>query len=103
MSEKRIIRRHAHRFLWYACAESSKGRLLVVMSERGAVDVILGETRSGMLSEALRRFADTSFLPDGGRHAEWVAAIVKRLELPKLGGVVIPVDLGSEYSSREAG
>lgn len=80
-------------FLRYACVESSRGRLLVLMSETGVVDVILGDSRRQLLSEAARRFPSAGFIPDRGVHSLWVAAVVVRVELPET-GMVIPVDLG---------
>lgn len=89
-------------FLQYTYAESAIGRLLVLMSDHGVVDVILGDERVQMLSCAARRFPARGFVPDRGAHSEWVAAVVKRLELPGH-GAVIPVDLGTGYTLRAAG
>ena len=89
-------------FLRYSYAESAAGRLLVLMSDQGVVDVILGEDKVGMLSCAANRFPARGFVPDRGVHDTWVAAIVKRLELPEH-GAVIPVDLGTGYGLRAAG
>lgn len=89
----------ALRCLRYAYAESSHGRVMVAMSEDGVVDVILGDTREELLSKALRRFPGMSFIPDRGRHAHWVAAVIKRLESP-VAGIVVPVDLRRGNSCR---
>jgi len=75
--------------LRYACVETSMGRLLVVMSDRGVVDVILGDSLEQMLSSALKRFPDAGLFPDRGHHSEWVAAVVKRVEALD-GGYAIP-------------
>lgn len=88
-------------FLRYECVESSIGRLLVVMSEQGVVDVILGDSRAQLLSSAVRRFPNTGFIPDRAAHAEWVASIVRHIELPYASRVV-PVDLGSRRQTRVA-
>lgn len=90
------------RFLRYACVESAQGRLLVLMSDQGVVDVILGDSKTEMLSRAAKRFPAAGFVPDRGVHAVWVAAVVSRVELPE-GGIVIPIDLGFGYRLRPAG
>jgi hypothetical protein len=89
-------------FLRYACVESARGLLLVLMSDRGVVDVVLGDSKTDMLSCAARRFPSAGFVPDKGSHSLWVAAVVARVELPGI-GVVIPVDLGFGYRLRAAG
>lgn len=89
-------------FLRYAFVESASGRLLVLMSRRGVVDVILGDEKVPMLSAAAKRFPAMGFLPDRGAHLEWVAAVVKRVELPEL-GIVIPVDLDFDHGLRATG
>jgi len=89
-------------FLRYSYYESSSGRLLVLMSRRGVVDVILGDEKLQMLLAAAKRFPATGFVPDRGAHAEWVAAVVTRFEMPGI-GVVVPVDLGFGYGLRAAG
>lgn len=73
-------RKPACKFLRYACVESGAGRLLVVMTDRGVVDVILGDDQSELLDAALARFPGSALLPDDGTHAEWVGAVVKRIE-----------------------
>jgi hypothetical protein len=89
-------------FLRYACVESARGRLLVLMSDQGVVDVILGDSKTEMLSCAARRFPSAGFVPDKGAHSVWVAAVVARVELPEV-GMVIPVDLGFGYRLRPTG
>ena len=89
-------------FLRYECAESATGRLLVLMSDEGVVDVIRGETLAHMLYQARSHLPGMAFVPDRGRHPEWVAAVVKRLERPCECDAV-PLDLGYGYHSRAAG
>lgn len=89
-------------FLRYAYAESASGRLLVLMSRRGVVDVILGDDRVQLLKAAAKRFPSMGFIPDRGVHSEWVAVVVKRIELPEP-CVVIPVDVGFDSGLRAAG
>lgn len=88
-------------FLRYACVESSQGRLLVLMSDRGVVDVVFGDSKTEMLSCAARRFPTAGFVPDRGAHAVWVAAVVSRVELPER-GMVIPIDLAFGHRLRPA-
>jgi len=87
--------------LRYACAETSVGRLLVVISEHGVVDVILGDSLHEMLSRAVKRFPGSGFFPDKGQHSDWVAAVVKRVELPESGDLV-PIDLAFDRRCRAA-
>jgi hypothetical protein len=89
-------------FLRYECVDSAQGRLLVLMSDAGVVDVIRGETLAYMLWQARGRLPGMAFVPDRGRHQEWVSAVVKRLERRCECGVV-PLDLGCGYQSRSAG
>ncbi len=89
-------------FLRYACVESARGRLLVLMSDRGVVDVIHGDSKSEMLSCAARRFPSAGFVPDRDMHSVWVAAVVARVELPEI-GMVVPIDLGFGHRLRPTG
>jgi hypothetical protein len=75
-------------FYRYECAESGVGRILIVMTDRGVVDIIRGDSRSELLSSALARHPGAAMIPDRGVHAIWVAAIIKRVEQP-----------GSEYDA----
>lgn len=88
-------------FLRYECVESSIGRLLVAMSEHGVVDVILGDSRAQLLCSAVQRFPNTGFIPDRAIHAEWVASVVRHIELPQSGHAV-PVDLEFRHQARAA-
>ena len=89
-------------FFRYAFAESSVGRVLVVMSEQGVADIISGDSPKEMLSAALARHPGSGMIPDRGAHAVWVAAVVRRIELPGC-GYSIPLDLGTAYGQRAAG
>ncbi len=86
----------------YAYVESSCGPLLVLMSDRGVVDVISGDSSTQMLSRAVRRFPDIGFIPDRGTHSTWVAAVTRRVEMAS-GDSIIPLDLGFDYQCRAAG
>lgn len=81
--------------LGYALVESSLGRLLVVMSRQGVVDVLLGESRARLLADAKKRFPGSILVPDHGAHGDWVAAVVTRIECARVTGVA-PVDLDFE-------
>lgn len=79
--------------LRYERVESSTGALLVVMSDQGVVDIVLGGTHAETLSSAVRRFPGTRFVPDRGAHSDWAAAVVRRLDRLRE-GVAFPIDLG---------
>lgn len=85
--------------LRYTRVESSKGGLLVVMSDRGVVDIILGESHEEALSNAASRFPGRAFVPDLGAHAEWTSAVARRIDMPRA-GTTFPVDLTSGHESR---
>ena len=89
-------------FYRYACAESSVGRLLIVMTETGVVDVVSGDSRQELLSAAMARHPGFGFMPDRGEHAHWVAAVVRRIEKQSI-GASIPVDLDARRLRRTAG
>jgi hypothetical protein len=88
--------------LRYAYVESSQGRLLVMMSSDGVVDVILGESEAQALWDAARRFPDIGFVPDCDVHVDWVTAVVNRVERPD-DCTIIPSDLGFGLRQRAAG
>jgi hypothetical protein len=88
-------------FFRYTCAESSAGRILVVMSDDGVVDVIRGDSRAELLSAALSRHPGAGMIPDKGVHPQWVAAIVKRIEQPG-GEYGFPLDDGPHTKPRAA-
>lgn len=89
-------------FYRYACAESSVGRLLIVMTEHGVVDVVSGDNLKQLLSSAAARHPGHGFIPDRGVHAHWVAAVVRRIERQSV-GTIMPVDLDSGHLRRTAG
>lgn len=69
-------------FLRYAYHASPVGNLIVLMSERGIVDIVLGDSYLYPLVEAARRYPGVGFLPDPGSHTDWVAAAVERFTSP---------------------
>ena len=85
----------------YASADSDVGRLLVVMSDEGLVDVIRGETQGELLRRAASRYPWGSFTPDDGAHDVWVARVVERFEQP-MRGEVVPLPLGRDRMRRAA-
>jgi hypothetical protein len=91
----------ADNFFRYTCAESSVGRILVVMSDGGVVDVIRGDSRKELLSAALARHPGAGLIPDKGVHSQWVAAIVKRIEKPG-SEYGVPIDDSAGYRRRAA-
>lgn len=95
------VRASEDQFLHYAHVESSRGLLLVVMSDLGVVDILRGHCKRQMLRDAVRRFPDVGFVPDHGARAGWVAAIVHRVETPRA-SAEIPIDLEFCYRRRAA-
>ena len=67
-------------FYRFAFGDSKAGRILVIMSECGVVDVISGDTHTELLHAASDRHPTAGFAPDEGVHAHWVAAIVSRID-----------------------
>jgi hypothetical protein len=88
-------------FYRYECAEARVGRILIVMTDDGVVDVIRGDGRKELLSSALARHPGAALIPDRGVHAIWVAAIIKRIELPG-SEYDAPLDDGSGFPRRAA-
>jgi hypothetical protein len=80
-------------FLRYEYLESSRGQLLVLMSDVGVVDVMVGDSKRDLLMGAARRFPSAGFVPDRGVHGRWVGLVLARIESQE-SGAVIPVDLG---------
>jgi hypothetical protein len=74
----------------YASVESDVGRLLVVMSDEGLVDVIRGETQGEVLRRAAGRYPWGCFTPDDGSHDAWVEGVVERFAQPT-GAEVVPL------------
>ena len=100
MNNRQLITAAEHHYR-YACAETSVGRLLVVMTEDGVVDVIRGDSRKELLSAALARHTGACLIPDRGVHAQWVASVVKRIERPG-SAYDVPFDSGRGYEHRAA-
>jgi hypothetical protein len=88
-------------FFRYTCAESSVGRILVVMTDGGVVDIIRGDSRKELLTAALSRHPGAGLIPDKGVHSQWVAAIVKRIEKPG-SEYGVPIDDSAGYRRRAA-
>jgi hypothetical protein len=87
--------------LRYGCVAALDGYVLVVMSEVGVVDLIAGDERNDLLSEAARRLPGMVLVPDDGTRADWVAGVIRRLELPNPRGD-FPVDLAFGQQARVA-
>ena len=94
---------HARRVLRYVESTTHTGRVLVVMSGAGVVDIILAEggiRRREVLKRAQARFPDAVLTPDDGTHGSWAAAAVARID-GAAGDVRAPVDLGGQCGARE--
>lgn len=72
-------------FLRYACVESAEGRLLVLMSDLGVVDVIRGDSKTEMLSCAARRFPTAGFVPIGAFTPFGLLRLSLELRCPRSG------------------
>ncbi|MDR3687265.1 MAG: hypothetical protein P4L93_09950 [Coriobacteriia bacterium] len=81
--------------LRYAVSTSRTGRVLVLMSRNGVVDVVLVSDRTTPRdwTELLAaRFPDTRFILDDGERGSWAAAVVARLDGAQ-DNLVVPIDL----------
>jgi len=85
----------APKILRYAVSTSQAGRVLVLMSRTGVVDVVLvaDDTTPRDWAELLAgRFPDTRFILDDGERGSWAAAVVARLDGAR-DDMVVPIDL----------
>lgn len=83
------------RVLRYVEASTRAGRVLIVMSPSGVVDIVLAEhgESSGDLAKSVQtRFPNAFLIPDNGAHRSWVAAAVARLNGAHA-DFVVPLDL----------
>jgi hypothetical protein len=92
----------SEQFYRYECAESRVGRILIVMTDDGVVDIIRGDSRKELISSALARHPGAALIPDRGVHSIWVAAIIKRIEQPG-SEYDAPLDEGRGFPRRMAG
>jgi AraC family transcriptional regulator of adaptative response/methylated-DNA-[protein]-cysteine methyltransferase len=83
----------------YAFADWRNDRIVIVMSEQGVVDVVIGDEDEEILREMCRRFPEVGFVPDRGHRAVWVRAVLTRLERPG-SGICVPLDLGGRGRGR---
>ena len=85
----------APKILHYAVSTTQAGRVLVLMSRTGVVDVVLvpDDTTPRDWSELLAaRFPDARFILDDGERGSWAAAVVARLDGAR-DDMVVPIDL----------
>lgn len=71
------------------------GRIAIVMSESGVVDICLGETDQELLTQLSHRFPRNLCVPDEGTHATWVGAVVSRLAGSEDACATFPIDCGA--------
>ena len=91
----------APRVLHYIEAQTRAGRVLIVMSWSGIVDIVHAEQGAGLgdlLISVHARFAGTLLLPDDGTHLPWAAAAVARLD-GRAASYLVPIDLAWSASS----
>jgi len=91
--------------LHYVSTMTRVGRVIVVMSRSGVVDVVLdgcGSTPSESLARLRSRFPSTLLIPGDGASGTWAAAVVARLE-GRRGQVDAPLDLDWSASSEQSG
>ena len=82
--------------LHYVDSQTRAGRVHVVMSRAGIVDIVLAEQNahpSDALASLHRRFPNTMLVPDDGSHGSWAAAVIARLD-GDVADFVVPIDLG---------
>jgi hypothetical protein len=85
----------APKILRYAVSTARAGRVLVLMSRSGVVDVVLvpDDSTPRDWSELLAaRFPTTRFILDDGERGSWAAAVVARLDGAR-DDMVVPIDL----------
>ena len=85
----------APKILRYAVSTTQAGRVMVLMSRTGVVDVVLipDDTTPTDWSEMLaERFPSTRFILDQGERGSWAAAVVARLDGAR-DDMVVPIDL----------
>ena len=85
----------APKILRYAVSTTKAGRVMVLMSRTGVVDVVLvpDDTTPRDWSEMLaERFPGTRFILDQGERGSWAAAVVARLDGAR-DDLVVPIDL----------
>ena len=86
----------ALRVLHYVESQTRAGRVLIVMSRHGIVDIVHAEQDAGLgdlLESVHARFRGTLLLPDDGTRGSWAAAAVARLDGVSA-SYVGPIDLG---------
>lgn len=66
----------------YALADTSLGRVLVGMTERGVCLVVFGDDDAKLIAEARARFPRAKLEPAGDEHAEWVSAVAGVIDAP---------------------
>ena len=90
----------APKILHYAVSMTRTGRVFIVMSRDGIVDIMLAEPNAPIretLATARLRFPNTIFLPDDGARGSWAAAAVARLDGASA-DFMVPIDLGESAS-----
>ena len=78
--------------LRYAFAATCVGRVAVLMSDRGVVDLCLVDDDRELAREMQMRFPDAALVDDAGVHRSWIRAVVTRLEC-RDGSARFPTDL----------
>ena len=82
--------------LHYVDSQTRAGRVHVVMSRAGIVDIVLAEQDArpcDALASLRRRFPNTRLVADDGSHGSWAAAVVARLD-GDASDFLVPIDLG---------
>ena len=85
----------SRRVLHYVESSTRVGRVLIVMSRSGVVDIVLAEHAAAPGSPVCclqSRFPDAMLVPDDGSHGSWAAAVVARIDRAR-GDLVAPIDL----------
>ncbi len=84
----------------YTTADTTAGRLLIAMSDRGVVWAGFSDPRDDAeaLTALAKRFPRAELEIAGDEHASWVAAVVRHAETPRKPGRRPPLDLrGTEF------
>jgi len=66
----------------YALADTSLGRILVGMTQRGVCLIAFGGSDAELLADAAARFPRAHLAPAGDEHADWVEAVAGVVDAP---------------------
>ena len=66
--------------LRFELAAACGGRLIVLLTDRGLVDLAVGDDDFDLISQMRRRYPRAALVPDRGVHLGWVESVIRRIE-----------------------